>query len=145
MFVILTFKSELLEKFRTWKANLECKGLRVNAGKTKILVSAPNATKPVDSSKFPFGVCNEGVGNNSIKCNFCGFWVHKRCTNIKGPLKPAPNFKCKKCRGEVSNATDPDIEPVIINGEEIEKSALFVILVISLDNEVDVSMPQQPE
>ena len=117
-----------MEKFRTWKANLECKGLRVNVGKTKILVSAPNATKPVDSSKFPCGVCNKGVGNNSIKCNFCGFWVQKCCTNIKGPLKPDPNFKCKKCRGEVSNATVPDMEPVIINGEEIQKVSSFCYL-----------------
>ena len=92
--IIAETLSELLEKFRTWKANLECKGLQVNVGKTKILVSAHNATKPVDSSKFPCGVCNKGIGNNSIKCNFCGFWVHKRCSNIKGPLKPAPNFKC---------------------------------------------------
>ena len=71
--IIAETLSELLEKFRTCKANLECKGLRVNVGKTKILVSAPNATKPVDSCKFPCGVCNMGVGNNSIKCNFCGF------------------------------------------------------------------------
>ena len=44
------------------------------------------------------------------------------------PLKPAPNFKCKKCRGEVSNATVPDIEPVIISGEEIEKVSSFCYL-----------------
>ena len=48
--------SELLEKFRVWKANLESKGLHVNVDKTKILVSAHNAPKPVDGSKFPCGV-----------------------------------------------------------------------------------------
>ena len=45
-----------------WKANLESKGLRVNVGKTKILVSAHNAPKPVDGSKFPCGVCNKVLG-----------------------------------------------------------------------------------
>ena len=70
--------------------------------------------------------------------------MHKRCSNIKGPLKPDPDFKCKKYRGEVSNATIPDTEPVVINGEEFE-TVLFAILVISLDNVVGVSMPQQPE
>ena len=40
--------SELLERFRVWKANLESKGLRVNVDKTKILVSAHNAPKSVD-------------------------------------------------------------------------------------------------
>ena len=118
----------MLEKFRVWKANLESKGLRVNVGKTKILVSVHNAPKPVDGSKFPCGVCNKGVGINSIKCHACGFWVHKRCSNIKGPLKPDTDFKCKKCRGEVSNASIPDIEPVVINGEEIKKVSSFCYL-----------------
>ena len=123
--IIAETLSELLEKFRVWKANLESKGLRVNVGKTKILVSVHNAPKPVDGSKFPCGVCNKGVGINSIKCLACGFWVHKRCSNIKGPLKPDTDFKCKKCRGEVSNASIPDSEPVVISGEEIEKVSSF--------------------
>ena len=120
--------SELLEKFRVWKTNLESKGLRVNVGKTKILVSVHNAPKPVDGSKFPSGVRNNGVGINSIKCHACGFWVHKRCSNIKGPLKPDTDFKCEKCRGEVSNAFIPDSEPVVISGEEIEKASSFCYL-----------------
>ena len=57
--------SELFKKFRVWKANLESKGLHVNVDKTKILVSAHNAPKSVDGSKFPCGVCNKGVGINS--------------------------------------------------------------------------------
>ena len=117
--IIAEALSELLEKFRVWKANLESKGLRVNVGKTKILVSVHNAPKPVDGSKFPCGVCNKGVGINSIKCLACGFWVYKRCSNIKGPLKPDTDFKCKKCRGEVSNAS---------NDEEIEKVSSFCYL-----------------
>ena len=117
-----------MEKFWVWKANLEYKDLRVNVGKTKILVRAHNAPKPVDGSKFSCGVCNKGVGINSIKCLACGFWVHKRCSNIIGPLKPDNDFKCNKCRGEVSNASIPDIEPVVINGEEIEKVSPFCYL-----------------
>ena len=139
--IIAETLSELMEKFRVWKGNIESKGLRVNVGKTKVLVSVHNAPKPVDGSKFPCGVCNKGVGINSIKCHACGFWVHKRCSNINGPLKTDTDFKCKKCRGEVSNASIPDSEPVVINGEEIEK----VILMISFDNVVGVSIPQQPE
>ena len=33
---------ELLVKLKTWKAEMERKGLRVNMGKTKIMVSGPN-------------------------------------------------------------------------------------------------------
>ena len=85
--IIAETLSELLEKFRVWKANLESKGPRVNVGKTKILVSVHNVPKPVDGSKFPCGVCNKCVGINSIKCHVCGFRVHKRCSNVKGLLK----------------------------------------------------------
>ena len=70
--------------------------------------------------------------------------MHKCCSNIKDPLKPNPDLKCKKCRGEISNATSPDIDSVGINSEEIEKG-FFVTLVTSLDNLVGVSMQQLPE
>ena len=54
--------------------------------------------------------------------------MHKRCSNIKGPLKPDTDFKCKKCRGEVSNASIQDSKPVVINSEEIEKVSSFYYL-----------------
>ena len=73
-------------------------------------------------------MCYKSVGINSIKCHTCGFWVHKRCSNIKGPLKPDIDFKCKKCRGEVLNASIPDSEPVLINDEEIGKVSSFCYL-----------------
>ena len=73
-------------------------------------------------------MCNKEIGSNSIKCLVCGFWVHKCFSNIKGPLKTNPDLKCKKCRGEVSNATIPDINPVHINGEEIRKVRYFCYL-----------------
>ena len=92
------------------------------------MVSAYNVPKPIETSKFPCCVCNEGVVCNSIRCLVCDFWVHKCCSNIKGPIKPNPDFKRKKCRGEVSNATIPDIQPVDINGEEIKKVRSFCYL-----------------
>ena len=36
--IIAETLSELLEKFKVWKANIESKGLRVNVDKTKILL-----------------------------------------------------------------------------------------------------------
>ena len=65
--IIAEALDKLLEKFPVWKTNLETKGLRVNVGKTKIMVSAHNAPKPADASKFPPGVCNKVVGSSSIK------------------------------------------------------------------------------
>ena len=45
--IIAETLSELLEKFPVWKANLGSKSLHVNVDKTKTLVSAHNAPKPV--------------------------------------------------------------------------------------------------
>ena len=60
------------------------------------MISVHNAHKAVDASKFLCNVCKKSVGSSSIKCLVCGFWVHKCCSNVKGPLKPNPDFKCKK-------------------------------------------------
>ena len=43
-------------------------------------------------------------------------------------FKPDTDFKYEKCRGEVSNASIPDSEPVVINGKEIEKVCSFCYL-----------------
>ena len=60
---------ELLVKMKTWKAEMERKGLLVNMGKTKIMVSGPNLDLLKKSGKDPCGVCQTGVGRNAI---FCG-------------------------------------------------------------------------
>ena len=105
-----------------WKTK---KALCANVGKTKIMVSVYNAHKLVEASKFSCGVCNKGVGSNSIKCLVYGFWVHKCCSKVKDHLKPSPDFKCKKRRDAISNATITEIDPADINSEEIKKVRPF--------------------
>ena len=90
--------------------------------------SVHNAPRPTDSSEYPCGVCSKGVGSNSIECNSCKLWIHKRCTNLKGRLKLDPTFKCKKCRGEVTAPVIPEIGPVVIDGETIEIVKSFCYL-----------------
>ena len=131
--IIAETLSELSGKFRVWKANLEYKGLRVNVGKTKILVSVHNAPKPVDGSKFPCGVCNKGVGINSIKCHACSFWVHKNLTLILNIRNVGVKYPFQTASQLLSMV------------KKSKKSVCFAILVISLNNVVGVSMPQQPE
>jgi len=119
---------ELLHKLRVWKTNIESKGLRVNMGKTKILCSRHDAPKPVDKSKSPCGVCSIGVGRNSIFCVHCKHWVHKRCSGNKGRLKDDPDFKCRKCSGDVAQPTVPDLDRVVLDGEELEVVMSFCYL-----------------
>ena len=46
--------------------------------------------------KNPCGVCQKGVGRNSILCRTCGKWIHHKCSGIKGKLKNI-EFKCAVC------------------------------------------------
>ena len=91
------------------------------------MANACNASKPIEASKFPCRVCNKGVESNFVKSLVCGFPVHKCFSNVKISLKPNPDFKCKKCKGEISNMAIPDIDPVNISGEAIEKIQVFLL------------------
>ena len=45
---------------------MEAKGLRVNAGKTKVVQCRVSKVQSEDSGKHPCGVCRKGVVSNSI-------------------------------------------------------------------------------
>ena len=51
-----------------------------------------------DSGKWPCSVCQKGVGRNSICCEFCKKWVHKRCSGVKDKLQAVVEFQCPRCR-----------------------------------------------
>ena len=82
---------------RKWKNGMEAKGLRVNAGKTKVMQCRVSRFQSEDSGKLPCGVCRKGVGDNSILCVECRGWVHKRCSGISGKLKSNVDFHCRRC------------------------------------------------
>ena len=50
----------------------EMKGLRVNAGKIKIIICGKGLDLLQSSGEFPCPVCHTGVGSNSIFCKGCG-------------------------------------------------------------------------
>ena len=51
--------------------------------------------KVTEGGKFPCDVCRNGVGSNSILCQFCRCWVHKRYSGIGGKLKEDSKSKCQ--------------------------------------------------
>ena len=67
---------ESVRRFLTWKETMEEKGLRVNAGKTKIMICGTGLDLLQSSGEFPCAVCHTGVGSNSIFCKGCKHWVH---------------------------------------------------------------------
>ena len=85
-------------KLNKWKTEMEAKGLRVNMGKTKIMVSGVNLQTLKDSGEYPCSVCRKGVGSNSIYCAGCSHRVHK-CSGVTGSLKSNPDYRCSRCKG----------------------------------------------
>ena len=46
------------------------------------MISGENGGKITVEGKFPGVVCRKGVGSNSILCQFCRCWVHKRHSGV---------------------------------------------------------------
>ena len=98
----------------TWKEGMEKKGLRVNAGKTKI-------------KEFPCDVCHTGVGSNSIFCNGCKNWVHKKCSGLKR-LKKDPDYRCTWCQGTACPVDGRPQKEVQVGPDKLEVVASFCYL-----------------
>ena len=122
---------ELLVKVQTWKTEMEKKGLRVNMGKTKIMESGINLDMLKKSGKYPCGVCQSGVGSsNAIFCGGCKRWVllHKKCSGIKGSLRPDPEFRCARCLGTAQAIDEREVSEVEVGNKKLEVVPEFCYL-----------------
>ena len=91
----------LSDKFLYWKEAFESKGLKVNHGITKVMVSGNITLDGLSKSKVdPCGVCCLRVMANTVLCLQCGKLIHSRCAGAKR-LTPKfrKNFTCKECAG----------------------------------------------
>ena len=111
---------ELLVKLRTWRSEMKKKGLRVNMGKTKLMVSGLNFDVLRKSGKYPCGVCQTGVGRNAIQCKGCRQWVHKKCSGIKGSLTSDLNFRWARCLDTARPVDEKLVKEVMIGDEKLE-------------------------
>ena len=118
----------LLVKLKTWKTEMEKKGLRVNMGKTKIMVSGMDLDLLKKSGKDPCGVCQKVVGSNAIFCGGCLCWTHKKCSGIKGPLRPDPDFRCTRCQGKAWPIDGRTVKEVKVDDEKLEAVPEFCYL-----------------
>ena len=75
---------ECIARLKVWKEGMERKGLRVNMKKTKFMVSGLGLDLLCDSGAFSCAVCWSDVGVKSIQCSQYMYWVHKKCSGIRG-------------------------------------------------------------
>ena len=103
------------------------KGLRVNAGKTKIMICGTGLDLLQSSGEFPCAVCHTGVGSNSIFCNSCKHWAHKKCSGLKR-LKKDPDYRCTWCQGTARPLDGRPQKEVQVGPDKLEVVASFCYL-----------------
>ena len=91
---------EVMGKYTVWKEGMEARGLKMNTGKTKLLILVWEKEVWKRRRRWPCAVWRKGVGSNSILCKSCKCWVHKTCSGIRGRLEVVPDFKCAFCAGK---------------------------------------------
>ena len=81
-----------------WRARLLDKGLKVNAGNTKVMAGCCGG-------KWPCGVRGKGVQATTGQCTVCKKMIHKRRSGVHGDLSRIDNgFRCKRCEGTSQEA-----------------------------------------
>ena len=139
--LIAETEDEIRRKLQARKEDLERKGMKVNMAKTKVMVCGQGHQRSQVSGKvkWPCGVCDAGVGKNSLLCVGCNKWVHKRCSGLKGKLDNFKDtFKCRRCVGGEERPNKDEVQDgnlVIGDGEVLEKVEKFCYLGDVLDRE----------
>ena len=107
---------------------MEEKGLRVNMKKTKFMVSGAGLNVLKDSGKFPCAVCRKGVGANSICCSSCKFWVHKKCSGLRGRLSADPNFVSPRCLAKARPIDGRPVTDITVDDSTLDAESEFCYL-----------------
>ena len=98
--LVLTSKTMngLREKFWKWKKACKSKGLKVNLGKTKVVVIGAEGEVSVNK-KDPWGIRGKLVMANSMLYVKYGKWIKGRCAKVKRVTsKLGRDFGCERCK-----------------------------------------------
>ena len=79
------------------------------------------------SGEYRCAVCRTGVGNNSIYCNGCKLWVHKKCSGLQR-LTPNPDYRCARCMGNARPIDGRPQSEVQVGPDKLEVVASFCYL-----------------
>ena len=129
--IIAEFLEECVRRLLTWQEAMEEKGLRVNAGKTKLMICGMGLDLLQSSDEFPCAVCCTVVSSNSIFCNSCKYWVHKKCCRLKHLTKD-PDYRCTRCQGTACPLDSRPQREVQVGSDKLEVVASFYCLGVML-------------
>ena len=125
--IIAESREECVRRLLTWKEAMKKKGLRVNAVKTKIMICGTELDLLQSSGEFQCTVCRSGVGSNSIFCNGCKHWVHKKCSGLRHLAKD-PDYRCARCQGTAHPLDGRPQKEVQVGPDKLEMVASFCYL-----------------
>ena len=125
--IIADSLEECVRRLLIWKEAMEKKGLRVNAGKTKVMICGTGLDLLQSSGEYPCAVCLTGVGNNSIYCNGCKLWVHKKCSGLQR-LTTNPDYRYARCMGNARPIEGRPQNEVQVGPDKLEVVASFYYL-----------------
>ena len=125
--IIAESLEECVRRLMNWKEAMEENGLRVNAGKTKIMICGMGLDLLQSSGEFPYTVCCIGECSNSIFCNGCKHWVHKKCSGLKH-LTKEPGYRCTQCQETTCPLDGRPEREVQVGPDKLEVTAFFCYL-----------------
>ena len=91
--------------------------------KTKMMITS-KIWKVTLEGKFPCAVFRKVLGSNSILCQFCRCWVHKRCSFIKAKQNDNSKFKYQTCTNQETYMAK-DCAGMELNGQFFEIAEKF--------------------
>jgi len=92
--VIAETEGDLIKRLNEWKDIVKKRGMRVNMSKAKVMISGKWQKVMEKAVRWPCGVCDRAVGNNSIQCSSCPQWVHRKCGINRSMYKVTKTFIC---------------------------------------------------
>ena len=96
--------------------------------KMKIMISGTGLDLLQSSGEFQCAIiCRTGVGSNSIFCNGCKHWVHKKCSGLKRLTKD-PDYRCTQCQGTACPLDGSPQREVQVGTDKLEVVASFCYL-----------------
>ena len=125
--IIAESLEECVRRLLAWKEAIEEKGLRENAGKTKIMICGTGLDLLQSSGEVPCAVCHTGVGSNSIFCKGRKHWVHKKRSGLKR-LTEDPDYRCTRCKGTARPLDGRPQREVQVGPDKLEVVASFCYL-----------------
>ena len=133
---------QLGRRVAEWRVSFLDNGLKVNAGKSKVMVDSSGGKIIVNSEKWPCGVCEKGVQTNSVQCTVCIKWIHKQCSDVRGDLSLlADGFRCKRCDRIIQEADLARGQVVDIETYGCVKSFCYLADTLDGDGGADLVAP----